>query len=175
MKYHGYHLQLHQELIDADFEKRVNFCQWARDKLRQDIQFYDCVLFSDKSKFHKKGFSNRHNLHYYSDRNPRILRTVDTQHKWSINVWGELIGENVIGPYFFNGHLNGKSLSRQVRDYLNNVFPDKWIGRNGPVQWPPRSPDFTSLHFFLWGYVKEVVYKDPKTPDNMQHKIVDAF
>lgn len=29
--------------------------------------------------------------------------------------------------------------------------------------------------FFLWGYVKEVVYKDPKTPDNMQHKIVNAF
>lgn len=182
LKYHGYHIQLHQELIDADFEKRVNFCQWARDKLRQDNQFYDRVLFSDESTFHKNGFPNRHNLHYYSDRNPRILRTVDTQHKWSINVWGGIIGENVIGPYFFNGHLNGgiyldflrdtlprllqnlpeavrqvmwiqhdgapAHYSRQVRDYLNNVFPDKWIGRNGPVQWPPRSPDLTSLDFF---------------------------
>ena len=24
--------------------------------------------------------------------------------------------------------------------------------------WPPRSPDITPLDFFLWGYVKNIVY-----------------
>ena len=24
--------------------------------------------------------------------------------------------------------------------------------------WPPRSPDTTPLDFFLWGYVKDIVY-----------------
>ena len=28
-----------------------------------------------------------------------------------------------------------------------------------PIPWPPRSPDITSLDFFLWGYVKNSVYK----------------
>jgi hypothetical protein len=25
--------------------------------------------------------------------------------------------------------------------------------------WPPRSPDLTSLDFFLWGFVKKIVYQ----------------
>ena len=38
-----------------------------------------------------------------------------------------------------------------VREYLNNIFPNGWIGRGGPVQWPPRSPDLTPMDFFIWG------------------------
>ncbi|GBM88486.1 hypothetical protein AVEN_269361-1 [Araneus ventricosus] len=29
--------------------------------------------------------------------------------------------------------------------------PDRWIGRGGPVLWPPRSPDLTPLDFFPMG------------------------
>jgi hypothetical protein len=35
----------------------------------------------------------------------------------------------------------------------------KWIGRGGPIAWPPRWPDLTPLNFFLWGYVKNIVYQ----------------
>jgi hypothetical protein len=35
----------------------------------------------------------------------------------------------------------------------------RWIGRGGPIAWPPRSPDLTPLDFFLWGYVKSIVYQ----------------
>ncbi|GBM93998.1 hypothetical protein AVEN_219767-1 [Araneus ventricosus] len=45
-----------------------------------------------------------------------------------------------------------------VRSYLNTQFPRRWIGRNGPLAWPPRSPDLTQLDFFLWGYVKDKVF-----------------
>ena len=38
-----------------------------------------------------------------------------------------------------------------VREYLNNVFPNRWIGRGGPVHWPPHSPDLTPMDFFIWG------------------------
>ena len=41
-----------------------------------------------------------------------------------------------------------------VREYLNNVFPSRWIGRGGPVQWPPRSPDLTPMDFFILGEMK---------------------
>ena len=30
---------------------------------------------------------------------------------------------------------------------------------NGPTAWPARSPDLTCLDFFLWGYVKSMVYE----------------
>lgn len=46
----------------------------------------------------------------------------------------------------------------RVRDYLNNTYPDRWIGRLGPILWPPRSPDLNPLDFFYWGCIKEKVY-----------------
>lgn len=48
--------------------------------------------------------------------------------------------------------------ARVVRNYLNNIFPDAWIGNNGPISWPARSPDLTIMDFFVWGYVKDKVY-----------------
>lgn len=38
--------------------------------------------------------------------------------------------------------------AREVRNYLDVTFPNKWIGRGGPVAWPPRSPDLSCLDFF---------------------------
>lgn len=38
--------------------------------------------------------------------------------------------------------------SALVRDHLNRTFPGQWIGRGGPVRWPPRSPDLNPLDFF---------------------------
>jgi hypothetical protein len=40
---------------------------------------------------------------------------------------------------------------KEVTDFLHRKFPEKWIGRGGPVNWPPRSPDLTPLDFFLLG------------------------
>jgi hypothetical protein len=42
-------------------------------------------------------------------------------------------------------------------------FPGCCIGRDGPIPWSPRSPDITPLDFFLWGYIKDIVYKTPVT------------
>ena len=36
-----------------------------------------------------------------------------------------------------------------VRASLDEEFPNRWIGRGGPIPWPPRSPDVTPLDFFL--------------------------
>jgi hypothetical protein len=37
----------------------------------------------------------------------------------------------------------------QVRACLDRTFPGRWIGRDGRMPWPPRSPDITRLDFFL--------------------------
>jgi hypothetical protein len=49
----------------------------------------------------------------------------------------------------------------QVRVCLDRTFPGTWIGRDGPMPWPPISPDITPLDFFLWGYVKSNVFRTP--------------
>lgn len=56
--------------------------------------------------------------------------------------------------------------SLNVRNRLNQQYPNKWIGK--PVNWPPRSPDLNPLDYFLWGYLKPVVYKADET-NNLIH------
>lgn len=52
-----------------------------------------------------------------------------------------------------------------VRNYLNAAFGPRWIGRGGPVAWPARSPDLSSIDFFLWGHLKALVYETPIDSD----------
>lgn len=51
--------------------------------------------------------------------------------------------------------------TRNVANFLNNRFINNWIGTNGHVRWPPRSPDLTCLDYFLWGHLKNEIYKRP--------------
>lgn len=62
-----------------------------------------------------------------------------------------------------------------VRQWLHEHYPGRWIGRGGPVPWPPRSPDLTPLDFFLWGYMKIEVYKTPaESREDLINKINNA-
>jgi hypothetical protein len=55
------------------------------------------------------------------------------------------------------------------------VFPDKWIDRAGPIAWPPRSPDLTSLDCFLWGHLETVVYfSKPRSLDELKVRMTNA-
>ncbi|GFT50551.1 transposable element Tcb2 transposase [Trichonephila clavipes] len=68
--------------------------------------------------------------------------------------------------------------ARATIDLLKDTFGDRLISRFGPVNWPPRSCDLTPQGYFLWGYVKSLVYADkPQTldhlEDNIHHVIAD--
>jgi hypothetical protein len=47
-----------------------------------------------------------------------------------------------------------------VRAYIVQNISGHWIGRRGPIDFPPCSPDLTPLDFDLWGTVKDKVYLD---------------
>ncbi|GFX04349.1 transposable element Tc3 transposase [Trichonephila clavipes] len=68
--------------------------------------------------------------------------------------------------------------ARATIDLLKDTFGDRLISRFGPVNWPPRSCDLTPPDYFLWGYVKSLVYADkPQTlahlEDNIRRVIAD--
>ncbi|GFS92995.1 DUF4817 domain-containing protein [Trichonephila clavipes] len=59
--------------------------------------------------------------------------------------------------------------ARATIDLLKDTFGDHLISRFGPVNWPPR---LTPLDYFLWGYVKSLVYADkPQTLDHLEDNI----
>jgi len=208
-KFHPYRIVLTQELHGDDFEQRVNFCEFMLQELRNNPNVTRSILFTDEASFKSNGVLNRHNCHYYATENPRWNQTVDNQRVWSLNVWGGVIANYVIGPYFFNGYLRGDQYllflqnelpvllenvtldlrnslifqhdgapahsSLAVTNHLNNTYR-RWIGRHAPIRWPARSPDLTVMDYFLWGHVKDEVYKErPTTPENMKQRIREAF
>lgn len=64
-----------------------------------------------------------------------------------------------------------------VRQYLNHQYPNRWIGRGGPIPWPARSPDLTPMDFFVWGRMKTLVYYDNRPVPNiieLRRRIIDA-
>jgi hypothetical protein len=65
-----------------------------------------------------------------------------------------------------------------VKNWLNRQFPSRWYGNNGPIKWPPRSPDLTVCDFWLWGYIKAQVFHHQNRPVNLndlENRIRDAF
>ena len=50
-----------------------------------------------------------------------------------------------------------------VRAFLNDHYNNRWIRWSGPVARPPCSPDLISPDFYLWGYLKNVVFTQRST------------
>ncbi|GFW62671.1 uncharacterized protein TNCV_2624341 [Trichonephila clavipes] len=59
--------------------------------------------------------------------------------------------------------------ARATIDLLKDTFGDRLISRFGPVNWFPRPCDLTPLDYFLWGYLKSLVYADkPQMLDHLE-------
>ena len=96
-----------------------------------------------------------------------------------LNVWCGLFHDRDIGPFILEHSITGavylgmieNFVMRQIEDlnddvifsttvhhhwsfnaryFLDQKMPGRWIGRDGPIPWPPRSPAIIPLDFFLW-------------------------
>ena len=62
-----------------------------------------------------------------------------------------------------------------MTQYLNGKIPNRWIGMGGPITWPLRYLDHSSCDYFLWGYLKDIVYRNiPSTLEELESNIGDV-
>lgn len=100
-------------------------------------------------------------------------------------VYLELLGDSIL-PRLQELNYNPETIiyqhdgapahrSRDAVDWLNDNIP-QWIGFNGEIKWPPRSPDLTPLDFFVWPYIKHKVYQmAPETMEDLKECVINAF
>ncbi|OXU22989.1 hypothetical protein TSAR_006885 [Trichomalopsis sarcophagae] len=81
VNHHPYDITLVQELSEAYYVLRVQFCRWACEMLDQNPDFSWNVYFSDEATFISNGCLNRHNCHYWSPENPHWYSEVLNQHR----------------------------------------------------------------------------------------------
>lgn len=83
------------------------------------------------------------------------------------------IGDHPNAHFWFQQDGAPPHFARNVRDYLNEIFPGRWIGRRGAIEWPARSPDLSPLDFFFWGHLKCQVYKNrPHNLEQLEERVV---
>ncbi|GFX30892.1 uncharacterized protein TNCV_4146001 [Trichonephila clavipes] len=136
--------------------------EWAQNEIAVVPDFHKRILFRDAAHFWLNGYVNKQNCRIWSEANPQVYV------------------ETPIHPEILTFQQDGTTChtARATIDLLKDTFGDCLISRFGPVNWPPRSCDLTTLDYFLLGYVKSLVYADkPQTPnhleDNIHHVIAD--
>jgi hypothetical protein len=79
---------------------------------------------------------------------------------------GDTLDTKAIKAWFDKFLAKGSVLKQSggPRETLTRTFPDHWIGYDGAISWPLRSPDITPLDLFFWGYVKDRAYAT-RVPD----------
>ncbi|GFW61280.1 uncharacterized protein TNCV_3377951 [Trichonephila clavipes] len=180
--YSQFGLAIHQN----DHQARRRFGEWAQNEIAVVPDFHKGILFSDEAHFWLNGYVNKQNCRIWSEANPQVY--VETPlHPEKLTVLCALWAGGIIGPYFFKNDEGHNELwfqqdgatchtARATIDLLKDTFGDRLISRFGPVNWPPRSCDLTPLDYFLWGYVKSLVYADkPQTLDHLEDKYSPCY
>ncbi|GFV39996.1 uncharacterized protein TNCV_4412271 [Trichonephila clavipes] len=101
-----------------------------------------------------------------------LLRKENAPAQMALFVKQFLTSKNIIAELWFQQDGATCHTARATIDLLKDTFGDRLISRFGPVNWPPCSCDLTPLDYFLWGYVKSLVFPDkPQTLDHLEDNI----
>ena len=87
----------------------------------------------------------------------------------------DLLGD-VAADIIFQQDGHPAHTSLLARGVLNERYPNRWIGIHSPLrEWPPRSPDLTPMDFFLWGYMRDIIYQTlPRDRNDLTQRIHQA-
>ena len=191
LKFYPYKIQMVHALKQADYQKRQQFALTLLARIEEDPEYLNTVFFSDEATFHISGRVHRHNVRIWGEENPHVSQEHERDspkvNVWAGMFRDQIIGpfffeeETIRQENFLDMLINfacpqlrprrrnmifqldgaPAHWGLRVRNFLNTNFPERWIGRDGPTPWPPRSPDLTPLDFFLWGFVKTRLFRTP--------------
>jgi hypothetical protein len=65
--------------------------------------------------------------------------------------------------------------SHNVQGILNRMYPNRWMGRDGPRHWLAWSPDLSPLDFFWWGHVKNVYNWPIHNEEDLRNRLQGSF
>ncbi|KAI5633672.1 hypothetical protein NE865_13620 [Phthorimaea operculella] len=90
------------ELSPQDREDRVNYSKWMQEHLKGD---YHKIVWAGEALFSKINMVTDHSKNWWTLREKVYQNKPDEPKRFSLNVWGAVCGQNLIGPYFTKPEL----------------------------------------------------------------------
>ena len=192
-----YHIQ---HLQHADMFTLLELCRW----INSNSNMIRNILFVDEAHFTRNGVNNTRNSHLWDRDNPH--RTVESnyQHRFSVNVWCGVIGDQLIGPCIFPQRLTGDIYANFLQEELpalenvplqtrrqmyyqhDGVLPHfsqvvrQYLIHKFLNRWIGRGdaqnwpPGLNSLDYHVWGYMKAMVYAHQVNTRELLQRILSA-
>ncbi|GFX88506.1 DUF4817 domain-containing protein [Trichonephila clavipes] len=168
----------------VDFHKRILFSNEAHFWLNGYVNKQNCRNSSEanpqvyvETPLHPKNslFGALYGLvesFFKNDEGHNVTVNSDRYRAMIINFFIPELNNHDVQELWFQQDGATCHTARATIDLLKDTFGDRLISRFGPVNWPPRSCDLSPLDYFLWSYVKSLVYADkPQTLDHLEDNI----
>lgn len=192
LKPYKYHMC--QQLRAPDYEKRLQFAHWYLSRPTETPKFFIC---SDEAYFYLTESVNKQNNRIWCESRPSNRIQVPLQ-DLKIHVWCAISAKRIFGPFYFEETVKKENYLKMLQDFfwpklLRTAEREKYYFQQDGASahtskivqawcslkfgqkflhkemWPPRSPDLNPCDFFLWGYLKSLVYNPlPKTIDELK-------
>ena len=123
-KFHPYNPKYIHTLLPRDFESRFLFCAWFQGECEVDPFFARKILFTDEATFTSNGVVCSQNCRWWSDNNPNFLIECRSQYLFKTNVWGGIVNNRIVGPYFFRQNINTAIYLDFLRNQLSQFLDE---------------------------------------------------
>lgn len=147
IKYHKYKIHELQELIENNFNRRVEFCVTLMKKIDQDLHFFfnivfsieaSCELLEPHTQEHQKlnvlrsiGWAIFHDLNLDGDR-------YDFWENILFQQRNNIAGDHIIKVWLERSRIPAYYRTT-VRNYMKRTFSNRWIDRRGWMKWASSS------------------------------------
>jgi len=98
---HAFHYSKVQQLLPQDYARRITFCTWLLNQEERQPGFVHHIMFSDESYFIREGIFNRRNYHIWANENPHEYLPINSQHRFSINLWAGIVDNTLVSIIFY--------------------------------------------------------------------------
>jgi hypothetical protein len=75
------------------------FATWAWNRLEENVDFGQKIIFSDEAHFHLSGYVNKQNCRIWGTENPHAVEE-KPMHPQRVTVWCGFWSKGIIGPFF---------------------------------------------------------------------------
>lgn len=169
---HSYKIQIHQELSEDDFDRRVEMAQIMLPIL-QDPGNKGIIFFSDEATFYLSGRVHKQNCRIWGYEKPIEVHQ-EPLHSPKINVWCAMSSRCIIGPYFFEDeNVNGKNYLKMLKEYFRPIIGRKHIHNKilfqqdgAPAHYSTEVREWLNLTFpDRWIGRRGAIEWSPRSPD----------